>query len=75
MLHKVASSKSAIRSARYRRRQRLGVQIIAIEIETWPVITALLDRKVISEESALNPARVACALAAIVADWAAKNRL
>jgi hypothetical protein len=51
------------------------MQIIAVQIETWPLVTALLDRRILSESEALDPARIADALAAIVAQWTARNRL
>jgi hypothetical protein len=55
--------------ARMRRRARLGLKAFKVEISAYDVIEALIDRKILTEDEALDDARVAEALATIISRW------
>jgi hypothetical protein len=73
MLDRSRKSKAALRSARSRRRQRLGLRVFAIELEEFPTINALIDRGVITEDEALAPGAVPRALEKIIGAGSARR--
>jgi hypothetical protein len=68
-------STAAVRARRSRLRRKIGKIVVPIEIAEFEVLGALLDRRRLTEEGSRSRAIVGAALAQIVAEWAAKNRL
>ena len=58
-------SPGAARMARLRHRARLRLKVFHIELSEYDVVSALLDRKLLSDEEALDDGRVTEALAGV----------
>jgi hypothetical protein len=69
MLDRSRKSKAALRSARSRRRQRLGLRVILVEIDEWKLVDALIARRVLTEAEGLDPDAVSLAASRILDAW------
>jgi hypothetical protein len=45
-----AESASAARARLYRRRQRIGTRVYRVAVDEWQLLSAMLDRKIVTSE-------------------------
>jgi hypothetical protein len=69
MLDRSGKSKAALRSARSRRRRRLGLRVLAVEVDEWKLIDALIARRVLTEAEGFDPDAVSLAATRILDAW------